>query len=160
MPDDIEKPDPNASRLYCPACGYNVGPTSDFSSGAISTCPECGEKFEAEYLAKQAVPKKVSGGRVVWHLFWPAIIVFSASIVPVLSLLTMPIAAITLLIVNGFTSTSLAKRIVYHHIRNDRKLSTDKVTGIMLLLWFAQAALIAFAAFGGCSIALNNFSLH
>ena len=32
--------------------------------------------------------------------------------------------------------------------------------GIALLLWLGQAALMIFAAFGGCNIALSNLNFH
>lgn len=160
MPEPPRQSDPNAPRLDCPSCGYNVGPTSDWSPGSLSVCPECGENFDAEHLAKQHVPEYISSGEVIWHVFWPALLVFFASIVPMLSLFMMPVAVLLLLIINASTSSAIAKRIAYHGINSPNAWQRDKFAGIGILLWLAQAAIMAFAAFGGCAIAVSSLQFH
>lgn len=156
MPDLDPQPDPDAPRLDCPKCGYNVGPTSDWQPGRISKCPECGHTFNAYRLSKEPKPQPITSGRVVWHILWPGIIVFCCSVLPLISLITMPLAVIILLIVNGMKSAKLAERMAYQRRTESQSLEVRDV-GIAFLLWLAQTALMAFAVFGGCSIAVSGF---
>ncbi|MBX2852156.1 MAG: transposase [Phycisphaeraceae bacterium] len=153
-------PDPDAPRLDCPRCGYNVGPTSDWDPGRRSTCPECGESFVADLLSRKPVPPPISSGEVVWHILWPGIVVFVCSIVPMLSLITMPLAILILLPVTVIKTGSVCKRMAYHHPKPGSAGKRDQYAGAGVVLWLAQAALMGFAAFGGCAIALNSLNFH
>lgn len=150
------QPGPNATRLDCPNCDYNVGPTSDWTPGRVSRCPECGEQFVADYQARKSVPKPIASGDVIWHIFWPALVIFLCSIIPMVSLITMPLAVLILLPMTIVKAAGISERLSYHCPRpgGSGKRSTYAVEGI--LLWLAQVALMAFAAFGGCTIALNG----
>ncbi len=152
--------DPNAPRLLCPQCGYNVGPTSDWTPGTLSTCPECGKSFDAKKLSLQARPSPITGGQVVWHLVWPALVMFGCSVIPIVSLILMPVAGLILLFVNGYQSERVAQRLAYQQ----RGLTESHLDGryvfIALLLWLGQAALMILAGFGGCTLILSNMSFH
>jgi len=160
VPDPGPQPSGNARRLLCPRCGYNVGPTSDWTPGAQSSCPECGRSFDADKLAKETKLKPITTGEVVWHVMWPGLLVFGSSLLPVISLLLMPIAVLTLLIINGFTNAKVARRIT--HQRADRTPDDrEEGSGVVgTALWLGQAALMGLAAFGGCSIVLGSMSFH
>ena len=153
-------PTPNASRLDCPSCGYNVGPTSDWRPGHWSSCPECGERYDAarlNRLAQQVKPKSVTALQVFVHLVWTtsvlvAIVLFamfflSYNLPPLATALLLTMLALNLRLASRMGSRRTPPQSAWHILRT---------LAIALLFVLAQAGLIILAVFGGCAIMLSG----
>ncbi len=153
----------HVDQIFCPSCGYNLVGVAQPALPS-QECPECGARYGAVALMSAQQSEEISGSQVLRGLAVLPTICLLCSLVPFISLVTMPIAALVTLIVGGFTARRLTQRIVLTQARHrpiDRamgSLGEAPAVWIGVGLWLAQVALAGVAIFGGCAASIAMLS--
>ena len=146
-------------QLFCTVCGYNLTGIADPDQDQ-QACSECGQAFSATTLAAQQFAQRIDTREALLRLLPLPGICFLCSVIPVVSLVTMPIAVVTTLIRGGFIAADLGRRLVLTRAASmpldqaAEGLRRSTAVWTAVGLWCVQVVLAGVAAFGGCSIAL------